>query len=93
VITGGLSGLGRELAQLYIAADARVAILDIKDEDEDGACTSSARYYKCDVSNSDDVEATVNRIQSEVSRIKMRMNQMKDYFPALTFISLDLRKP
>lgn len=81
VITGGSRGLGHELAQLYIAADARVAILDIKDEDEDGACASSTRYYKCDVSNSEDVEMTLNRVESEVSGMKGRMEQVRDYFP------------
>lgn len=73
VITGGLSGLGRELAQIYMAADARVAILDIKDVIDDEACALSTRYYKCDVSNSNEVEATVNQIESEVSGMKIRM--------------------
>lgn len=92
VITGGLSGLGRELAQLYTAADARVAILDIKDVVEDEACASSTRYYKCDVSNSNDVEAAVNQIESEVSGMKMRMEQVIIDFSWLMFISLDLQK-
>ncbi|CAI7578848.1 unnamed protein product [Penicillium crustosum] len=74
VITGGSRGLGHELAQLYIAADARVAILDIKDEDEDGACASSTRYYKCDVSNSEDVEMTLNRVESELGPPKTLIN-------------------
>lgn len=78
MITGGLSGLGRELAQLYSAADARVAILDIKDEVEDEACASSTRYYKCDVSNSDEVEETMNQIESEVNGMKMRMEQVRN---------------
>lgn len=57
-----------------------MAILDIKDEGEDGVCASSTRSYKCDVSNSDDAEATVNQIGSEVSGMKMTMERVRDYF-------------
>lgn len=69
VVTGGLSGLGHQIAELYRVRGAHVAVLDIKDEDyfENSLLPGVTRYYKCDVSNRGEVEVTVNRVETDVS--------------------------
>ncbi|KAE8420828.1 hypothetical protein BDV36DRAFT_292766 [Aspergillus pseudocaelatus] len=69
LVTGGLSGLGREIVQLYRAKGAKVAILDIKDEASlpEVPGTPASKYYKCDVSDNSEVEAILNKVGVEVS--------------------------
>ncbi|KOC10735.1 putative short chain dehydrogenase, partial [Aspergillus flavus AF70] len=64
LVTGGLSGLGREIAELYRVQGAKVAILDIKDEASLPWVpnTMASKYYKCDVSDGSEVEATLKKI-------------------------------
>lgn len=69
LVTGGLSGLGREIAELYRVQGAKVAILDIKDEASLPWVpnTMASKYYKCDVSDGSEVEATLKKIGVAVS--------------------------
>jgi NAD(P)-dependent dehydrogenase (short-subunit alcohol dehydrogenase family) len=71
-ITGAGSGIGRTVARRFAAEGARVACLDI---DPDAAAATAAeiaagggaeaRAYACDVSDSDDVEESFRRIESD----------------------------
>lgn len=67
IITGGCSGLGREMANIYRKNGAKVAVLDIHLGDSHSILGETVRYYKCDVANEEQVEQVVNRIEVEVS--------------------------
>ena len=69
IVTGGLSGLGNQLVELYRANGARVVVLDVKDESglPQSSEPSGIRYYKCDVSNRTEADITMNLIEAEVS--------------------------
>ena len=56
VITGGASGLGRCLAEIYALRGSAVAVIDIQDA-EAGNRIEGVRYYQCDVG---DVSAVAN---------------------------------
>lgn len=64
VITGGASGLGLLIAQVYGMKGIPVAILDIKEPEVE---TRNVDFYKCDVGNYDEVKRTANMIREEVS--------------------------
>ncbi|KAK3320919.1 hypothetical protein B0T19DRAFT_430950 [Cercophora scortea] len=62
VITGGASGLGLLIAEVYGMRGATVAVLDIQDMDHLEA--RGVTYYKCDVSD----KAQVLRVAGEIER-------------------------
>jgi hypothetical protein len=61
VITGGSSGLGNCLAELYAMKGASVAVLDIKLVG-DGQAVEGVKYYTCDIGD----EASVARAWAEI---------------------------
>jgi hypothetical protein len=65
VITGGASGLGRCLAEVWALKGAAVAVLDIRGADEDAA-VEGVNYYKCDISDRQAVEKCWAQINEEV---------------------------
>ena len=67
VITGGVDGLGGLLAETYGMRNANIAVLDMKEVDEDEAENKGVVYYKCDVSDAKQVEAAVAKIVDDVS--------------------------
>lgn len=64
VITGGASGLGMLVAEVYGMRGATVAVLDVHDLENGEA--RGVTVYKCDVSDSKQVAATALRIEQEV---------------------------
>lgn len=65
VITGGASGLGKCVAEIYGIRGANVAVLDLdveEGEDERGG----VRTYKCDVGNRAEVETVWARVVADV---------------------------
>lgn len=62
VITGGASGLGLLIAEVYGMRGASVAVLDVK-EMENGEARG-VTYYKCDVTD----KAAVARVAAEIER-------------------------
>ena len=64
VITGGASGLGLLIAEVYGMRGASVAVLDVK-EMENGEARG-VTYFKCDVSNKDEVARVATEIEREV---------------------------
>lgn len=64
VITGGASGLGMLVAEVYGMRGATVAVLDINDMENGEARGVTA--YKCDVSDYKQVAATALKIEEEV---------------------------
>jgi short chain dehydrogenase len=68
VITGGGSGLGQVIAQIYGMRGASVAVLDIKEvsEVEGWDELSGVEYYKCDVGDRKALEMTAKNIENDV---------------------------
>ena len=69
VITGGGSGLGRVLAEMLLRKGVRVAVLDVREPDEEARETMERWdlvWEVVDVSKMEDVKAAVERIVTEV---------------------------
>jgi NAD(P)-dependent dehydrogenase (short-subunit alcohol dehydrogenase family) len=64
VITGGASGLGLLIAEVYGMRGATVAVLDIQDLESGDA--RGVTTYKCDVGDKEQVARTAARIEKEV---------------------------
>lgn len=71
VITGGGSGLGQLIAQIYGMRGASVAVLDVKEvsEVEGWEELAGVEYYQCDVGDRKALERTARRIEDDVSFI------------------------
>ena len=69
VITGGRSGLGRCLAEMYGMRGASVAVLDLeggKEGMEGNEALAGVKFYACDVSRVEDVLQAKEKIEAEV---------------------------
>jgi len=68
VVTGGGSGLGQLIAQIYGMRGVSVAVLDVKEvgEVEGWDKLSGVEYYQCDVGDRKAVELTAKRIENDV---------------------------
>ncbi|KAB5586016.1 hypothetical protein GE09DRAFT_1166586 [Coniochaeta sp. 2T2.1] len=64
VITGGASGLGMLVAEVYGMRGASVAVLDVRDMENGEA--RGVTYYKCDVSDKDQVERVAREIEKDL---------------------------
>jgi len=70
LITGGATGIGRAIAQRFATEGARVAIVDINDEQgRDIANQLRGLYVHCDVSSIEEVQAAVDRTRNELDGI------------------------
>ena len=71
VITGGGQGLGRAMAIDLASSGARLALVDLNEEQLKETVTlveqagSSAKYYLANVTNEEEVEATFSKINSD----------------------------
>ena len=69
VITGGASGLGLCIAEIYGMRGASVAVMDVKEVGEKlGA--EGVEFYKCDVGNSGQVDKVWAQIVKDVGSIQ-----------------------
>lgn len=66
VITGGASGLGLLLAEVYGMRGASVAVLDVRDMENGEA--RGVTYYKCDVTNKQELARVSRQIEEDVSQ-------------------------
>lgn len=73
VVTGGASGLGREVVVLLAARGVRVAVLDVKIPSQD-QCVQGTKYYQCDVSNPDQIISTKEKINSDLGVVSVLIN-------------------
>lgn len=78
VITGGRSGLGRCIAEVYGMKGVRVAVLDVsvgEEEEKTGAEEQSdVRYYRCDVGDRENVERVWRRIIDDLGTPTVLVN-------------------
>lgn len=63
VITGGASGLGLLIAEVYGMRGANVAVLDVKQLDGE---KRGVRFYQCDVGDRAEVEAAIAKIRQDI---------------------------
>lgn len=69
LVTGGASGLGLVIAQMYAMRGVSVAVLDVRDlgaEDDQLLFQGCAEYYQCDVGDRAQLEVVKGRIENEV---------------------------
>ena len=65
MITGGASGLGLLIAEVYGMRGVSVAVLDIKEAPEGGEARN-VDFYKCDVGDLEQVKKVKERIEEEL---------------------------
>jgi hypothetical protein len=72
VITGGASGLGKVIAEMYGMRGVSVAVLDVRVPDEKERERSEAlehvRFYRCDVGRLEEVQRARGAIERDVRR-------------------------
>ena len=66
VITGGASGLGLLIAEIYGMRGVSVAVLDVKEMTRESEASQNVRWYKCDVGGRDEVERAAKQIENDV---------------------------
>ena len=77
LITGGASGFGRRIAELFAREGARVAIADINEpaaREAAAAISNTAIAMRCDVSQRADVDAAVQATQDAFGGIDILIN-------------------
>jgi 3alpha(or 20beta)-hydroxysteroid dehydrogenase len=77
IITGAARGLGEQIARLFANEGARVALLDLRDEE--GAAVArdiggAALYRHCDVSSERDWEAAIEAVLAWAGRLDVLVN-------------------
>jgi hypothetical protein len=80
VVTGGVEGLGGLIAETYGMRNANIAVLDVKDVDQDEAEEKGVLYYKCDVGDAKQVEAAVAEIVEDVGITHCKTNPYTNSF-------------
>jgi hypothetical protein len=69
VITGGASGLGKVIAEMYGMRGVSVAVLDVRvPEEKESEALESVRFYKCDVGSLEEVQRAKGEIERDVRR-------------------------
>ena len=68
VITGGASGLGKIIAEMYGMRGASVAILDVQSPEKESEGLSGVHFYCCDVGDADAVQKVKDQIEKDVRR-------------------------
>ena len=63
VVTGGSSGLGRLIAEVYGMRGVAVAVLDVERPKDE---MQGVEFYQCDVGNRTQVEEVAARIRNDV---------------------------
>ncbi len=66
VITGGASGLGLLMAEMFAMKGAKVALLDTQEVKREGEGRGEVRGYRCDVTDRKQVEGAKERIIQDV---------------------------
>ncbi len=80
LITGGGAGIGRETALTFAREGCHIAVCDIAEEPASNTAAEirdmgrQAEHYIVDVSKTDDVEATVNKIVDKFESIDILVN-------------------
>ncbi len=88
LITGGATGLGKEIARLFGQHGARLCIASRKQENLEAACDELERegfdciWVTCDIRDSEQVENVVSEVLKQYGRIDILINNASGNFPA-----------
>lgn len=74
VVTGGASGLGRDISKKLAALGARVAILDIQEPPKEMLLDERITFYTCDVTSTESVAAAADAIRRELGHPSILVN-------------------
>ncbi|KAK0266406.1 hypothetical protein B0A54_04898 [Friedmanniomyces endolithicus] len=74
VITGGASGLGKILAETYGMRGASVAVLDIREPEEESEGLANVKFYKCDVGDAEAVAKAGEQIEKDLGTPTILIN-------------------
>lgn len=77
IVTGGASGIGKAVSELYIEKGAKVAIFDLKDDVVDAAKELSAEHaigVQCDVTNNDSMDTAIQKVKEQFGKIDILVN-------------------
>lgn len=69
LLTGAAGGIGRSMAEIFVAAGARLALADIEEEDTKTLAENLGpehRAYRIDLSDPEDIKQTIPRIGAEM---------------------------
>lgn len=66
VVTGGASGLGKILAEMYGMRGASIAVLDVQNPDKESEGLAGVEYYPCDVGDAEQVAKAKEQIEKDV---------------------------
>lgn len=73
IVTGGASGLGKAITIEFASIGAKIAVLDTQVPCERES-VSSVRYFKCDVSDSHQIESQYDTIKSQMGKPTVLIN-------------------
>ncbi|WLF81252.1 hypothetical protein PVL30_005049 [Lodderomyces elongisporus] len=74
LVTGGTSGLGKEIVRLLAEKGAKVVVLDINLPQNDTEKIPKVNYFKCDVSDREQVLKVQKRVQSTIGVVTVLIN-------------------
>lgn len=90
VVTGAARGMGAATARMAASRGAKVALLDVLDEDGETVASQirdaggSGRYWRCDLSDPAAIESTVEAVASEFGGIDVLHNNAAILESAMT---------
>ncbi|MBS0274006.1 MAG: glucose 1-dehydrogenase [Proteobacteria bacterium] len=80
LVTGASLGLGRAIATRMAEEGAKVALLDVRDDDglafekELARCERTAKYWRCDVSKENEVQAVFTAVVNHFGKLDVVVN-------------------
>lgn len=74
VVTGGSSGIGNDIVQRLAGMGVRVAVFDIADLPKEMRGDPKIKFYHCDVTSAESVEAAANAVKSELGHPTILIN-------------------
>ncbi|MBN19117.1 MAG: D-beta-hydroxybutyrate dehydrogenase [Chloroflexi bacterium] len=74
LITGGTSGIGKAIAELFAKNDSKVIILDIDKNGEKIASSLNGYFYQADLTKQDQTENIINQIKNDHEKIDILIN-------------------
>ncbi|KAI3318856.1 NAD(P)-binding protein [Xylariaceae sp. AK1471] len=74
VVTGGSSGIGKDIVEKLVALGVRVAVLDIQDLPKSMENDPRIHLFNCDVTSSESVAAAADAIRREIGHPSMLIN-------------------
>ncbi|KAL4938504.1 hypothetical protein BDV06DRAFT_52869 [Aspergillus oleicola] len=74
VVTGGASGVGKLIAQIYALRGVSVAVLDVAEEVKGEGDAGRVEYYRCDIGVRDEVERVAERIVQDLGTPTVLIN-------------------